>query len=357
MNELQFLDPDMPACRVITSNKLMSTQGQHFEEQGHCSENTCISTVRLEECTQFLDRRLLALSWFELRELFIHIHRIAESSQVIRDLMAECKVNGINITTPQQQKINKIYDFVMEHISMVSVNFPVCSEQQLQQWSIPQNLVVSSYLPSRSHLTSYQFKIKNKLKNLEDMLLSKKLENCKFRFSGKMTLLNRLKTSKVFDLHILKQEIITLSILLDDLSNYFDQYNDLLQYFELVKDYVHRPWQNIIVQASSLPDIDELQIALQNASESFKLYEESYDQARSSKYLVEVAVLKSQLAQVEDLILKTTMENLPVAQIVQSFVELSSASQAEQLSREHENIINSLVEMKKESLVKVLKER
>lgn len=336
-----------------------ATELDNINNSTNTTAISTITNIRLDECIHYLDRRLLALSWYELRELFIHIHHIAESGQIIRDLMAEYRVNGINITTPQQQKLNKIHDYVMENIVVVSIHHPVYSEQQLQHWSIPNNLVIASYLPNHSYLMHYQYKMKLKLKSLEEMLLSKKLDACKFRFSGKMTLLSRLQNQKIFDLSLLKREVIRLDYLLDELSFYFDQYHDLFHYFEAVKEYVHKPWQHIILQANTLPNLEELQAKLQSESETFKSLEEQYNQARSNEQLVSVAILKSQLSQIEELITATAMNGLPVAQIVQSLekISLSGNETERKLTQDQEKIILQLLGGRKGNVTEVLRQR
>jgi hypothetical protein len=332
---------------------------EQLQQQSDNNGNTI--TIKLDECLHYLDRRILALSWYELRELFVHLHYIAESGQSIRDLVAECRVNGINITTPQQQKINKICDFVIENVSVISIYHPICSEVELQQWSIPTNLTISSYLPNRSYLFNYQYKMRMKLKTLEEMLLSKRLESCKFRFSGKMSLMNRLQNHKVFDLHMLKSEVSHLFDLLDDLAFYFDKYDGLFQYFDAVKEYIHKPWQHIIVQASDLPNIEEIQARIGEESQNFKVLEESYNKTRSHQSLVAVAILKSQLSQIEDMAISTVMNNLPVAQMIQSLEKISThcnqANNIQKLSTDQEETILALLDSQKSNMVEILRQR
>lgn len=302
--------------------------------------------VKLEDSLLFLDRRLLALGWQELRPLFLHIHRIAECTTALRDLVAECKVNGVSLSAPLQLKVNKIHDAVLEHLPVISIALPVCSEQQICAHSIPDHLLLHSSLPDREYLLSFSQRLKTRCKAIEEMLSSKKLDACRFKFSGKLSLCGRVLQAKVFDISLLRKEIHSLQELLETLLSAVSaergRFVLILQFFEKVKHELHWQLQQLVLHAAQLPDLRESEGRLRGEMEHFQSSEECYRRARSERVLADVAALRCEEKEILEEMRSLMRERLPCKEMLQS-LHLIAQREDELMSEEEREIVAELL--------------
>jgi hypothetical protein len=319
------------------------------------------SKVSLDECVQYLERRLLSLTWIELRPLFLQMHRVAQSAQTLRDLASECKFNGIALTAPQQLKIHKIHDFVHENIHVLSVQCAVSVESPAV--AVPEHLQVTSFLPSAHHLNLFAHKLTTKLKSVEDMLSSKKLDVCRFRFSGKLTLTHRIAQRQVFDVSLLRNECRLLHEQLHLLQQAVDEQDQLLQYFDLLKRHVHLRWQEVLCLAAVLPDVVVAKTRLAREWDLLMKHEHEYAEAKQQEVLVTCVGWGREQQLVETDLLSRLLQDslqpspavLPVTEIARSLSEDTIRSN---LSKDQLEMILEVVEVtSRDDLVAVLRKR
>lgn len=311
--------------------------------------------VNLDNCTSYLDRRLLALSWFELRDFFLVLHKVSQHIIILRDFAAECKFNGQGLTAPQAAKVQKLSE-MLESLPAISTFTPVIGDNS----SLSGDKVVSSFLPDQDYIQAYIFKVRSKLKTIEEMAASKKTEGVKFRFSGKLSLQSRLKERKVFDLAIVRKELKDLQDNLELLEHYLVQYENLFTYFASIKKYVHRYYQDIILAAATLPSLEEFETKMKAENESFATKELDYNSARSNEALIAAASARKEMLVIEQATKSMMMDNLPIEHILgclRDVQENAADDFSDLISAEHLQVLKTLLCGSEHDLIGIFSEQ
>lgn len=163
-----------------------------------------------------------------------------------------------------------------------------------------------TFLPDADYINFFIAKTRAQLKVIDEMSNSKKNDHLKFKFSGKKTLyslMNQFSSAstpgsgnppatngpsslpfssnsmnKIFDLSVLKYLMKELSVIFDQLELVLNQHSVLLSYFSYVKQEIHRPYYQLLLNLKLLPNFYEIERKLFLESEHYLSQEKSYTQ-------------------------------------------------------------------------------
>jgi hypothetical protein len=176
-----------------------------------------------------------------------------------------------------------------------------------------------TYLPDVNYIHYFIQKTRNQLKSMEEMLNSKKNDHLKFKFSGKKTLFSLINqfsspsglssfsssslssagvmssqgpsinnsnmssfissssgSNKNFDLSILKYLIKELTLSFQSLELYLSEQSLMFSYFQHMKQELHYPYYQILLNIKLLPNFYEIERKLSMEYEHHLLQEKTY---------------------------------------------------------------------------------
>jgi hypothetical protein len=175
-----------------------------------------------------------------------------------------------------------------------------------------------TYLPDVNYIHYFILKTRNQLKSMEEMLNSKKNDHLKFKFSGKKTLFSLINqfsspsglssfssstlssagvlssqgpsinnsnmssfvsssgSNKNFDLSILKYLIKELTLSFQSLELYLSEQSLMFSYFQHMKQELHYPYYQILLNIKLLPNFYEIERKLSLEYEHHLLQEKTY---------------------------------------------------------------------------------
>lgn len=259
-------------------------------------EEEPITNVKMEACIEFFDRRFLAISWFELREVMAAIRRVNIAHSVLHGLSAECRVNGISLAAAQVARVSKICD-VLDAIPRIPFPNILASEPFAGSPSVK----IWMDLPDVEVFTAYISKLRGKLKPLDEMVSSKKNDGIRFQFSSSSRPIalhssSILRGITIFDTSLLRREVQELYTALDNLESSLPLCSDVLQHILLIREQLHRPYLNLRQTLLSLPPLEEVEVIVKNEAATFAMEEERYTSlCQSNPVLQEAATVQDEM--------------------------------------------------------------
>jgi hypothetical protein len=238
----------------------------------------------------------------ELSELDDLLDNLSARLAVLKRMSVDCRASGVAANPTQVKLMQKLFDLIDSLVDPFTNGRMFCSNGKF---------VITSSLPDAEVVTDCIMKNKVKLKNIEDITASKKIDTIKFKGSTSSKLNSALASyrmmeiasatqgKKAVEISIIRYEARGVFSLLEVLATEVGTRMKVLKYFEQVKVMVHVPLQALSMRIRSLPTLADSSKQLEKDFESLKRVEVAYTAARSAELLVDAASAQSEASLIE----------------------------------------------------------
>ncbi|KAJ1406104.1 hypothetical protein B484DRAFT_456917 [Ochromonadaceae sp. CCMP2298] len=242
--------------------------------------------MKFDSYVGWLESKLLSVSEAELSDLDEMLDDLSSHLAVLKRLSIDCRASGVAANPTQVKLMQKLFDLIDSLVD------PFTNGRMFHSTG---KFVITSSLPDAEVIADMMAN-KAKLKNIDDIAASKKIDTIKFKGSKSVS---KVDGKKAAEIAIIRAEAKAMFGLLEVLACEVGVRIKVLKYFEQVKVMVHVPLQALTMRISSLPKLADSSALLEVDFQVLQRADSAYTAARSAELLVDAASAQSDAALIE----------------------------------------------------------